>query len=178
MSSTPRTIIAFLLRELLSAGALSGAIRTLLDGGVGTSVRDKALDALRVAVRENLWRIVVALVAAVLLVTAAGFLVAGFFLWLWTLLGAPLAAAVTGGVFLIVGGTLLWLCARERVPPPVEQRAPPPPGAQSFMDMASAVFRDLKQGASKNALLIFALLFLAGLWLGFNDDNDDRKPEA
>lgn len=176
MSGPVQKIIAFVLRELMSPGAVSGVVKSLLDGGIGASVRDRALDALREAVRANLWRIILALVAGFLLLLAGGFLIAALFLWLLTCFDAPLAAAITGGGFLVAGALLLWLSNRQALDrTAAEDSVSAPGGASSFRETAAAIFRDLKEGVSRNSLLIFALLFIGGLWLGLNEENDDNK---
>lgn len=176
MSRRVQKILALVLRELLSPGALSAVAKGLLGGGVGETMRDRTLAALREAVRANLWRIVMVLVAGFLLVLAGGFLIAALFLWLLTCFDAPLAAAITGGGLLAAGALVLWLSGRRRA----DKMAPAdagaaPAGAASFRETAGGILRGLKEGLGRNALLIFVLLFIGGLWLGLQDESDDDE---
>ncbi|MDA5193026.1 hypothetical protein [Govanella unica] len=178
--------MALLLHEIIAAGALQSVVKNLFDGGAGVSVRDRAFDAVRTTLRDNLGRIVAVIVAICMMMTAVGFLIAAFFLWVVSQIGAPLGAAVTGGLLLVLGGSCLLYSTRSKPKSKGAETAAASEAASakagagsSFMDVVGSILREFKDGAGKYSLFIYVILFLVGVWLGFKekDAEQDSPPQ-
>lgn len=178
-----RAVLILLLRELISAGALSGIARNLFEAGAG-GMRERALESFRTIIRKNMKRIILALLAIVFFAISLGFLIAGGFIWLLERFSAAEAAGIVGGLFLVFGALALSISMRKdevvaELPPPepeqtAEQQTAVSNLFSSFAENAKSTFGDfrteiedlLKAGKGNHSLLFLGLLILLGIGLG------------
>ena len=134
----------------------------LLRGLYLTAAVKRSADEVRSSVRRTALRVAAYLIALLLVVCGAGFLVAAGFMALADEIGAIETSIVFGVAFALAGGGLLIAVrARRRPPAPVSLSNAAPPLSKPFLDIG----QEIGAAASRNPVTLVLAAFIAGLLL-------------
>jgi hypothetical protein len=127
-----------------------------------TAAVKRGADEVRSSVRRTVRRAVLLLIALLLVVCGAGFLVAAGFMALADEIGAIEASIVIGVAFAVAGsGVLAAVGGRRRPPVPASVSSPVSPLSKPLLDVG----QEIGAAASRNPVTLVLAAFIAGLLL-------------